>query len=102
MSPPALPSAQLLIACCASCIPAPHFLLRSDTAQVFVTKTNETIGSQYLKAVYRQYTDDTFTTKVQQQAMCGGAGQGVVVATGVGQEAGYRQYTVDTFTCVFV
>ncbi|KAL4429029.1 hypothetical protein ABPG77_006068 [Micractinium sp. CCAP 211/92] len=35
-----------------------------DAAKVFVERTNVTIGSKYRKAVYRQYTDATFTTKV--------------------------------------
>lgn len=31
--------------------------------QTFVKTTNETMGSKYTKAVFRAYTDATFTTK---------------------------------------
>ena len=32
--------------------------------QTFVKTTNETLGSKYVKAVYRAYTDATFTKRV--------------------------------------
>eukprot|EP00775_Hariotina_reticulata_P011260 gene11260-11409_t len=35
----------------------------SEDQLTFVKTTNETLGSQYKKAVFREYTDDTFTTK---------------------------------------
>lgn len=41
-----------------------HHQCRPD-AEVFVTKTNITIGSVYKKAVYRQYTDARFNQRVR-------------------------------------
>lgn len=48
-----------------SSLPRPPPILCSDVANVFVQQTNVTIGSKYRKAVYRQYTDATFTKKVR-------------------------------------
>lgn len=36
-----------------------------DDAKVFVDRSDARIGKVYLKAVYREYTDDTFTTPTQ-------------------------------------
>ncbi len=36
-------------------------------AEVFVAKTNVTVGSVYKKAVYRQYTDARFTQRVRRR-----------------------------------
>ena len=33
-----------------------------DSQKVFVESSDKTIGSKYIKAIYREYTDATFTT----------------------------------------
>ena len=41
-------------------------MIYSDDASVFTAGNNlDRIGSIYKKAVYREYTDDTFTTEIQ-------------------------------------
>lgn len=49
---------------CYPSIPPPTFVCRPD-AEVFVAKTNITVGSVYKKAVYRQYTDARFNQRVR-------------------------------------
>ena len=68
---PASPHTRLSLADLPACPPAfctfyPNLrpLTCSPDALVFVARTNATIGSKYTKAVYRQYTDATFTKKV--------------------------------------
>lgn len=52
-------------------------------ALVFVEQTNATIGSKYTKAVYRQYTDATFTKQVPALPVMGMLGP--LLTTEVGQ-----------------
>lgn len=37
---------------------------------MFVSRTNATIGSTYTKAVYRQYSDASFTQQVGRAGLC--------------------------------
>ncbi|KAL4440358.1 hypothetical protein ABPG75_003359 [Micractinium tetrahymenae] len=57
-----------------------------EIANVFVQQTNSTIGSKYRKAVYRQYTDATFTKKVTTPADGLRGILGPVMAVEVGQQ----------------
>ena len=47
---------------------APSCPCRRPDALVFVEKTNATIGSKYRKAVYRAYTDASFSQRVRSAA----------------------------------
>ncbi|PSC72045.1 multicopper ferroxidase [Micractinium conductrix] len=51
-------------------------------AQVFVAKTNATIGSKFTKAAYRAYTDATFKTKAPAPAFEGILGPTMLVEVG--------------------
>lgn len=38
------------------------YFFSQSPGDVFLNKTEKSLGSKYKKAVYREYTDDTFTT----------------------------------------
>ena len=64
------------------CFPFPH----SDSAKYF-TQADDRIGGEYKKAVYVEYTDDTFTTKVNRSSSEAHLGfLGPVIRAEVGDE----------------
>lgn len=50
--------------------------------QIFVKTTNETLGSRYTKAVFRAYTDASFTKRAPHDQMYGILGPTIRAETG--------------------